>query len=299
MIGGINPRFASLPTTGCDRDSLISGNLECVDGIRNRLQWDYPRIRCTTVTRSAKNGLHPRGWSSPTLILGQAKQFFSRHKIESVAQFDLRAGNLCTTFLHEADMHPDHSIPTIPCSILPMHLSSRSYTLDGAVGDTYLPPTRAKLVPNVDPTCPGKGESDPSLQESFSESCAFGDSLRRTSEPSQVKHPSVTYTPSNTTWETELEEVREIQGVNCPLAQCLYPGVQGKRFCLENISSATIPDHFISHGIENKSRKEVIHCQWNGCCKKVTRHAFVRHIREVHLGHKRRTSVHPLKKDPR
>ncbi|KAI6150005.1 hypothetical protein EDD17DRAFT_1640979 [Pisolithus thermaeus] len=103
-----------------------------------------------------------------------------------------------------------------------MHLSSKSYTLDGAVGDTYLPPTQSTLVPNMEPTRPGTGENGPSLQghpstsfifwsqpekaeEPVSESCAFGDPLRRTSE---VKHSSVTYAPNNTTWETESGEVR-------------------------------------------------------------------------------------------
>lgn len=195
--------------------------------------------------------------------------------------------------------HTPRPTYTIPCSILPMHLSSKSYALDGAVGDTYLQFTRSKLVPNVDPTCPGKEESDPSLQEPISESCPFVDHVRHTPEPSPVKRSSVTHTPDNTTRETELGQAEDALYAKCPPAECRYPGVQGKKFCSEKINCATISDHFISHGIENKSRKRVIHCEWNGCGKRVTRCAFVRHIREAHFAHKRGTRFHRLKKSPR
>ncbi|KAI5987569.1 hypothetical protein EDD15DRAFT_2199544 [Pisolithus albus] len=40
-------------------------------------------------------------------------------------------------------MHSDHHKPTIPCSVLLTRSSSKSYTLDGAVGDTYLLPTQS------------------------------------------------------------------------------------------------------------------------------------------------------------
>ncbi|KAI5994513.1 hypothetical protein EDD15DRAFT_2196107 [Pisolithus albus] len=123
--------------------------------------------------------------------------------------------------------------------------------------------------------------------------------VRRTSEPSQGTHSSVTHTPNNTTWETELGQAQDAHCANCPPAECRYPGVQGKKFCSEKINCATIPGHFTSHGIENTSRKKVIHCKWNGCGKQVTRCAFVRHIREAHLEHKRGTRFHRSKKSPR
>lgn len=135
-------------------------------------------------------------------------------------------------------------------------------------------------------------------------------------------YPSVTSVFSNSIWETESGSVRvdnpyrvlphnSEQGVSrvcnascgagvtynetkysgCPLTRCLYPIVEGT-LCLQEISCAIVPSHFVGHGVENKSRKEVIHCRWKGCVTAVARHTFVRHIREVHLGHIRGTSVH-------
>lgn len=77
-------------------------------------------------------------------------------------------------FTHKASMHPspdkssvhpDHSNSSDLCSaLLRTHLLSKSYTLDGAVGDTYFPLAQPKLVPKIDPTCPGKGRGHISLQ---------------------------------------------------------------------------------------------------------------------------------------
>lgn len=221
-------------------------------------------------------------------------------------------------------MRSDHHKPTIPCSVLLTRSSSKSYTLDGAVGDTYLLPTQSKLLSSTDPTCPGEGGSYFSLQGLVGESCSSGDSVRCTTEQSQVIYHGVPYTPNNTTFERELglakagdtntglsqyvgQEAkrvceasygadgpvnsRETQYANCPLTRCLYPGVRGS-LCLKEISCATVPNHFTGHGIENRTRKVAIRCKWKGCVKTVTRHTFARHIREVHLGHVRGTGVH-------
>ncbi|KAI6038628.1 hypothetical protein EDC04DRAFT_2603797 [Pisolithus marmoratus] len=159
---------------------------------------------------------------------------------------------------------------------------------------------------------------------------ALDDSGNYTSEPRQVVHPGVAYTPDNTTWETELglarapphmdservgrsllqEVIRVCEAshgadapvnvtpyANCPSTPCLYPGVEGT-LCLQEISCVTVPNHFIGHGIENKSRKDMIECEWEGCAKRVARHTFVRHVREVHLRHMRGTSVHNSENDP-
>lgn len=83
------------------------------------------------------------------------------------------------------------------------------------------------------------------------------------------------------------------QYAGCPTTPCLYPAVEGK-LCLQDISCATVPSHFTGHGIGNRSRKEVIRCRWEGCVKKITRHTFARHIREVHLRHVRGTGAHSL-----
>lgn len=219
-------------------------------------------------------------------------------------------------------MHSDHPKPTTPCSILLTRSSSKSYTLDGAVGDTYLLPTKRKLVSSTDPTCPGEGGSCLSPPGLVGESHSFGDSVRCTTEQSQVVYDGVTYTSNNTTFERELglakvgdthtglsqyvvqeakrvceasygadAPVNETQYASCPLKRCLYPGVGGS-LCLKEISCATVPSHFTGHGIENRTRKVAIRCQWKGCVEAVTRHTFARHIREVHLGHVRGTGVH-------
>ncbi|KAI6100936.1 hypothetical protein EDD16DRAFT_1549746 [Pisolithus croceorrhizus] len=88
--------------------------------------------------------------------------------------------------------------------------------------------------------------------------------------------------------------LQETRYANCPTTRCLYPGTE-ETLCLQEISCATAPSHFASHGIENKSRTEMIRCKWRGCVKNVTRHAFARHIREVHLQHRRGTSAHTSK----
>ncbi|KAI6129113.1 hypothetical protein EV401DRAFT_811659 [Pisolithus croceorrhizus] len=73
---------------------------------------------------------------------------------------------------------------------------------------------------------------------------------------------------------------------NCERKKCLYPGPNGTR-CLQQITRATVPKHFVGHGTTNKSLEEIILCQWEECFEEVVRHKFVRHIREKHLGHVR------------
>ncbi|KAI6157084.1 hypothetical protein BKA82DRAFT_800781 [Pisolithus tinctorius] len=241
----------------------------------------------------------------------------------------------------KSSVHPDHSNSSDLCSaLLRTHLLSKSYTLDGAVGDTYFPlaqPVRyypqltsclfkvsIETRPQNRPYLSRKRERTHIITRSatirfvpflvaaealVSESYSFSDSVQCNLEPSQVVHPSVTYMPNYTAWATELGSAtpdnsysmppqnavqapaNETQFTNCPPARCLYPNVDGTP-CLQEINCATVPSHFVAHGIENKSRKKVIHCQWSGCVKKVTRHTFPRHIREVHLRHIRGTNIH-------
>ncbi|KAI6109026.1 hypothetical protein EDD16DRAFT_1616798 [Pisolithus croceorrhizus] len=203
---------------------------------------------------------------------------------------------------------------------LRMHPLSRSYTLDGAVGDTYFPPARPQLVPNaMDPTCLGGRENGPSLPGLVGGSYTFGDSVHYNSESNPLVHSCVNYTPSNTTRNAELgsarvedaytglpqnavQEARTLanghQYANCLTMQCLYPGRE-EMLCLQELSCGTVSSHFASHGIENKSRTEIIRCEWKGCVANVTRHAFVRHIREVHLQHLRGASAHKSENNSR
>ncbi|KAI6030560.1 hypothetical protein F5J12DRAFT_779687 [Pisolithus orientalis] len=161
------------------------------------------------------------------------------------------------------------------------------------------------------------------------DSYSFSDFVRYTSEQSQKEHPCTTFAPDTTAWDTELElsltqggdadkvlpqnavqeathgyrasyraeaPPDESRYSNCPSTSCLCLCVGGT-LCLQEISCATVPSHFVGHGIENKSRKEAIRCMWKGCVKTVARHTFVRHIREVHLGHVRGTRLHSWEND--
>ncbi|KAI6111724.1 hypothetical protein EDD16DRAFT_1198574 [Pisolithus croceorrhizus] len=215
----------------------------------------------------------------------------------------------------------DLSNSILPCPmLLKMYLLSRSYTLEGAVGDAYFPPAQPQLVPNaMDPTRLVEGMNSPSPRGLVSRSCSSGDSVQYTSESYPVVHSGVTCMLHNTTCNAELglsqvDDARigfpqsvvqetgapanESRYANCPTTRCLYPGT-GEILCLQEISCPTVPSHFATHGVENKSRMEMIHCKWRGCVAKVTRHGFVRHIREVHLQHRRGTSAHTSKNDLR
>ncbi|KAI6162480.1 hypothetical protein EDD17DRAFT_549334 [Pisolithus thermaeus] len=166
----------------------------------------------------------------------------------------------------------------------------------------------------MDATCSGERGNGPS-QGLVSGSYSFGDLY--TSELNQAMYPTITYVPNNTTRNAELgsaqvddarigllwdaaQEARapanETRYTNCSTTRCLYPGAEGM-LCLQWISCATVPSHFADHGIENKSRAEMIRCKWKGCVSDVTRHAFARHIREVHLRHLRGTSAHRSEND--
>ncbi|KAI6045428.1 hypothetical protein EDC04DRAFT_58905 [Pisolithus marmoratus] len=202
-------------------------------------------------------------------------------------------------YLDKSSVHPNRPNSTVPCSTLPRtHRLGKSCTLDGAVEDTYLPPTRPKLVRNVvDPVCPGEegsglspqGQPSASFQSDKAEglgggSYSVGDSVQPKLGLARVGD-AYTGIPQTAVQEAGAP-ANATQYANCPTARCLYPGVEGT-LCLQEISCATVPRHFAGHGVENKSRKEVIRCEWKGCVKKVSRHTFARHIREVHLRHTR------------
>ncbi|KAL4061681.1 hypothetical protein V8B97DRAFT_2102705 [Scleroderma yunnanense] len=59
-------------------------------------------------------------------------------------------------------------------------------------------------------------------------------------------------------------------------------------FCGETISCNTVAAHFRDrHGIVDLPRKGHVVCSWHGCSKQISRHNFVRHVREKHLCHQR------------
>ncbi|KAI6030564.1 hypothetical protein F5J12DRAFT_298331 [Pisolithus orientalis] len=216
-------------------------------------------------------------------------------------------------------MYPDQPKLTFSLSTLLTCSCDESNMFNGAVRDTYLAPTQLACSP--DPTCSGYGErrGDSSSQLHHqglvgNDPCSFSDSVRYTSGQSQKGHSCTVFTPDTITWDAELDLARvgdadtvlpqnAVQEVthgyrasyctgtptnysNCPSTSCLHLCVDGT-LCLQEISCATVPSHFVGHGVKKKSRKKAVRCMWEGCVKTVARHSFVRHVREKHLGHVR------------
>ena len=71
--------------------------------------------------------------------------------------------------------------------------------------------------------------------------------------------------------------------------RCLYQGVDDSLPCHEQITYDDVPVHMKRiHGIGRISRHNRIECAWSGCALSVSRHNFLRHIREAHLGYERK-----------
>lgn len=64
---------------------------------------------------------------------------------------------------------------------------------------------------------------------------------------------------------------------------CLWQSPEDPLPCYEPIGLDDVPHHFKAHGIRGMERKAIIQCYWDGCQHDVTRHNFVRHIRDIHL----------------
>ncbi|KAI6124617.1 hypothetical protein EV401DRAFT_1172067 [Pisolithus croceorrhizus] len=73
--------------------------------------------------------------------------------------------------------------------------------------------------------------------------------------------------------------------------RCFYRRADGAA-CLDWIEYCDVPEHFKEvHNIRNLGRSFPLFCEWEGCGRKVTRHNFVRHVREHHFK-QGRTSAH-------
>ena len=71
-----------------------------------------------------------------------------------------------------------------------------------------------------------------------------------------------------------------------------------KPVCGKPIDYESTPEHLSKHGVEHMSRGIPTKCHWAGCRRKkfMNRESIVRHVREVHLREKRRSSkkgTHP------
>ncbi|KIJ08446.1 hypothetical protein PAXINDRAFT_18418 [Paxillus involutus ATCC 200175] len=85
---------------------------------------------------------------------------------------------------------------------------------------------------------------------------------------------------------------------------CGWLSESDQSVCGKLICCKTAPDHFKVHGIFKKNKKDEIPCNWEGCRikrrrmpfisgdslhTKCRRNNFIRHIRESHLGHARKS----------
>ncbi|KAF8423189.1 hypothetical protein L210DRAFT_671188 [Boletus edulis BED1] len=77
-------------------------------------------------------------------------------------------------------------------------------------------------------------------------------------------------------------------------ARCQWIGMGNSGTCNVHITSESAPAHFRKfHGINRLNEDILVCCLWEGCFKQLKRKYFVRHIREHHLGC-RRKKKHPL-----
>ncbi|KAI6044425.1 hypothetical protein EDC04DRAFT_2642510 [Pisolithus marmoratus] len=106
----------------------------------------------------------------------------------------------------------------------------------------------------------------------------------------QMHHHGLTSTPStleNVARETRTANKHAGKCADCPYVPCLFATPEGGE-CLKSISCGGVPDHFRdAHGIKDLEREYRLLCGWQGCGRPLTRHNFVRHIRECHLKHSR------------
>lgn len=76
-----------------------------------------------------------------------------------------------------------------------------------------------------------------------------------------------------------------------PITVCQWQGANGM-LCNTPITHAGVPHHFKRvHEIKDMKRNTKIKCRWLNCQSTVVRHNFVRHLREAHLGNKRRKAA--------
>ncbi|KIM55895.1 hypothetical protein SCLCIDRAFT_29961 [Scleroderma citrinum Foug A] len=96
---------------------------------------------------------------------------------------------------------------------------------------------------------------------------------------------SETTSPDNTLGKVSDEAVSGYN--NCPSRLCLWVDANELSPCFKLITCGDAPRHFKEHGIKAIPREADIACLWNDRGRIVKRHYFTRHIREVHLDHRR------------
>ncbi|KIO03485.1 hypothetical protein M404DRAFT_27108 [Pisolithus tinctorius Marx 270] len=79
------------------------------------------------------------------------------------------------------------------------------------------------------------------------------------------------------------KEAKQNQYAACPFTHCLYTSDGAE--CYEPINCGIVSKHFKNHGIKDLGRDTTVTCQWQNCGLEGSRHYYVRHVRENHLGH--------------
>ncbi|KAF8132005.1 hypothetical protein EV363DRAFT_1260609 [Boletus edulis] len=62
--------------------------------------------------------------------------------------------------------------------------------------------------------------------------------------------------------------------------------------CYQTITRKTLSMHLAEHGIRNMPRNHIVQCHWQGCGAQMKRQGITRHVREVHMGLKRKSHKH-------
>ncbi|KAF8125814.1 hypothetical protein EV363DRAFT_622262 [Boletus edulis] len=92
---------------------------------------------------------------------------------------------------------------------------------------------------------------------------------------------------------TQTAEAHAVSHPISAMARCQLIGMGNSGTCNVHITSESVPAHFKKfHGINGLNEDILVCCLWEGCFKWLKRKYFVRHIRERHLGCRRRKKHH-------
>lgn len=105
-------------------------------------------------------------------------------------------------------------------------------------------------------------------------------------DSSPEHHHGPTSTPSTlygTAQGTPVADNQVNDSALCPSIPCLHPRPDGTA-CPKEITCCDVPEHFKKvHGIKKLGRDHPLICGWGGCNRRLSRHNFVRHVREKHF----------------
>ncbi|KAH0832852.1 hypothetical protein J3R83DRAFT_11779 [Lanmaoa asiatica] len=82
-------------------------------------------------------------------------------------------------------------------------------------------------------------------------------------------------------------QIPDVEPEISPVTACQWIGKDGIT-CGQAITVSDVPHHLASHGVHRMSAVAIVRCGWMNCDKLMTRQSITRHIRGVHMGHKRK-----------